>query len=276
MCGRYTEIASDDELIEHFDIEQAPPREPRYNIAPTQDAPIVCLNRDGQRRMAMHRWGLIPFWADDAKIGARLINARSETVAETPAFRDAFRGRRCLVPTSGFYEWRRLDAKTKRPYFIRLREPAPFAFAGLRARWQSPDGPAIRSYTILTTTPNAVMAPLHDRMPVIIHPADYALWLDPDAPPGALLDLLRPAPDDALEAYGVSPRVNRPAVDNAPRETLAGIPGPPRTFSPQPPCRPSPCPSRPTAPPPNAEPNRGRPLRPGCGAFRSGSGGPSS
>jgi putative SOS response-associated peptidase YedK len=159
----------------------------------------------------MARWGLVPYWAEDVKIGNRLINARAETIERTPAFREAYRRRRCLVPADGFFEWRK-EGKTRQPLLIRRKDQAPFAFAGLWERWRQPDGQILRSCSIVTCPANALVAAVHDRMPVILDPGDFERWLDPEATDGRTL--LHPCPDDWLEAYEVSPRVNSPANDD--------------------------------------------------------------
>jgi putative SOS response-associated peptidase YedK len=161
--------------------------------------------------LIMVRWGLVPYWAEDVKIGNRLINARAETIERTPAFREAYQRRRCLVPADGFYEWRK-EGKQRQPLLIRRRDRAPFAFAGLWERWRQPDGQILRSCTIVTCPPNALVAEVHDRMPVILAAADHAGWLDPAQGDGKAL--LRPCPAEWLEALAVSPRVNSPANDD--------------------------------------------------------------
>jgi putative SOS response-associated peptidase YedK len=215
MCGRFALFTSPEALARLFGVAEAPALEPRYNIAPTQNIAAVRIAPERKaREWALLRWGLVPFWAADPRIGSRLINARSETAAEKPAFRHAFRLRRCLVPADGFYEWQRL-AREKRPYFIRLRERETFAIAGLWEEWRGPEGAAIASCTLLTTEANALMRPLHDRMPAILPPQDYDLWLDPDVQrPEALLPLLKPYPAEAMIAYPVRPLVNNPANDS--------------------------------------------------------------
>ena len=171
MCGRFALFTSPEALARLFGVAEAPALEPRYNIAPTQNIAAVRIAPEGKaREWALLRWGLVPFWAADPRIGSRLINARSETAAEKPAFRHAFRLRRCLVPADGFYEWQRL-ARERRPYFIRLRERETFAIAGLWEEWRGPEGVAIASCTLLTTEANALMRPLHDRMPAILPPS---------------------------------------------------------------------------------------------------------
>lgn len=213
MCGRYTLIEVNG-LQRRFALEEALPDTPaRYNIAPTQTLPVVV--RHSPNHLEWMRWGLVPFWAKEPGIGSRMINARAETVAEKPAFRRAFRSRRCLVPASGFYEWKRA-AHGKTPYYIHLPDAPLFAFAGLYETWRDPQGAEMQTYTIITTAANDLMAPLHDRMPVILHAEDEDRWLDPDATePEQLLPLLRPYPANAMVAYPVAPAVNSPRNDTA-------------------------------------------------------------
>lgn len=226
MCGRFTLHTSPGLLAELFDLPAEPYLAPRYNIAPTQPVAIVRTHgADAARDWALVHWGLIPSWSKDPSIGARMINARSETVEEKPSFRAAFRRRRCLIPTDGFYEWQRA-AKGKQPYYITLEEGAPFAFAGLWETWVGPDGTAVDSCTILTTEANALMEPLHNRMPVILDPADYALWLGTGAETpkdqlGGLVDLLRPYPSEQMDTRPVSKYVNSPFNEGA--ECIAPI-----------------------------------------------------
>lgn len=215
MCGRFALLVPGEELTETFDVSTPPPTlVPRYNIAPTQPVAVVRHNRDRDRRELVHmHWGLIPSWAKDPAIGSRMINARSETVAEKPAFRAAFKYRRCIVPASGFYEWQKQNGH-KQPHYIRHRDGAPLAFAGLWEHWQSPDGSELESCTILTTAANNMMTSLHNRMPVILEPADYGVWLQSDGQAqDELHHLLRPADDDLLVAHPVSTFVNRPQND---------------------------------------------------------------
>ena len=211
MCGRFSLIVPGQELAEEFDLPSVPVTEPRYNIAPTQPVAVVRLHPGTRERELTHvHWGLIPFWANDPTIGARMINARAETVAEKPAYRAAFKYRRCLVPASGFYEWQKRNGY-KQPHYVHHNEGEVLALAGLWEHWQSEDGSEIESCTILTTRPNELMQPLHNRMPVILQPKDYAAWLQSD---GTNMDelqhLLRPAPDAMLAATPVSTYVNRP------------------------------------------------------------------
>jgi putative SOS response-associated peptidase YedK len=212
MCGRYTLSTPVGTLAEEFDIaEPLPELQPNYNVAPTQEVPAVLAgNGGGERRLEMLRWGLIPSWADDPGIGARMINARSETVAEKPSFRRAFKDRRCLIPADGFYEWQKTN-DGKQPYYLRMKSGRPFAFAGLWENWKG-DGGEIRSCTILTTNPNDLAREVHNRMPVILPPEVYEIWLDPDlGETDQLLSLLAPYPPGDMEAYPVSRRVNSPS-----------------------------------------------------------------
>ncbi len=183
----------------------------RFNIAPTQDvAAVRHSNEADQRELVMLRWGLIPSWAKDTKIGNQTINARAETVAEKPSFRSAFTKRRCLILTDGFYEWQKLAGGKKQPYFIHRRDDEPFAFAGLWESWKG-EGEVVQSCTIITTTPNELMKPLHDRMPVILTADDFPTWLDTEfKDKAALKELLRPCDPNLLEAFPVSVLVNNP------------------------------------------------------------------
>lgn len=222
MCGRYSLTTPPEALRRLFGFEAVPNLPARYNIAPTQEAPIVRRGGDGGRELAMARWGLLPPFARSLSEGARMINARAETVAEKPAFRAAFRQRRCLVPADGFYEWQKLDdgpKPRKQAWRIGLRGGPPFAFAGLWEMWRPPTPPEggvapeaaaapVLSYAIVTTRANAAIARIHERMPVILAEADHALWLDPEAPAEALLPLLRPFPAEAMGYYRVSDHVN--------------------------------------------------------------------
>jgi len=219
MCGRYTLTVSVEDLVDAMpgvsvtdDVRAA--LSPRYNVAPTQRAPVV--PNDGSGSVLLFQWGLVPSWADDEKIGSRMINARSETLGEKPSFRNAFRKRRCLVLADGFYEWKAQPGqKTKQPYWIHLESRRPFALAGLWETWRPKEGgEPLRSFTILTTTPNAQLAGIHDRMPVILPAAAFPRWLDPaDRRPDELEDLLVPFTAEALEVTTVSTLVNSPAND---------------------------------------------------------------
>lgn len=216
MCGRFTLFAPEKELAQRFGIPPAGRSlAPRYNIAPSQPVAAVRAAPEGSgRELVLLRWGLIPSWAKDPSIGNRMINARSESAAQKPAFRSAIRRRRCLVPASGFYEWKRTGSG-KRPYFARVRGGAPFGMAGLWERWEAADGSAVETCTILTTDANGLLAPVHDRMPAIVPPKEYGVWLDPAVTdPGRVAPLLAPFPEDQMEAWPVSARVNRPTEDD--------------------------------------------------------------
>lgn len=213
MCGRYSLTIGMDEMVKAFGVLPGPELVPRYNIAPTQTVPVVCQNGDGVRHLRQYHWGLIPHWAKDASIGSRMINARCETVAEKPAFRGAIRYRRCLIPASGFFEWKQSDNK-KVPFYIRRQDQAPMAFAGIWDTWKGQEE-TIVSCSILTTGANTLVAKLHDRMPVILSSAEYETWLDREVDdPGALVPLYRAFPSDLLEAYEVSTVVNKPQNDS--------------------------------------------------------------
>lgn len=214
MCGRYTQTQSAEAIAKAFQVEIVPPMPPRYNVAPTQLVGTVLQTIEAsERQFRVLRWGLIPSWAKDPAIGNRLINARSETVAEKPSFRSALRYRRCLIPADGFYEWQRQDGK-KQPYYFHLRDHQVFGFAGLWEHWQSPVGEIIETCTILTTEANEVLHPIHDRMPVILHPDDYDTWLDPELTSAAKLQpLLRPYPAAEMDCYAVSTLVNQAKRD---------------------------------------------------------------
>ncbi len=215
MCGRFTLHHTADEIAERFAAEVEPLLEPRYNIAPTQ--PVVAVLMEETRSVQRLRWGLVPSWAKDIGIGSRLINARVETIAEKPSFRTALSRRRCLIPADGFYEWREADNPEeggRTPMYIRRRDGGLFAFAGLWDEWHAPDGSPLRTCTIITGTPNPLMAPIHDRMPMILRREEEDRWLEPgphDTP--SLLSLLVPYPAVEMEAYPVSRKVNSPTVD---------------------------------------------------------------
>jgi putative SOS response-associated peptidase YedK len=226
-CGSYRERMCGRFIISKFPADVArwfgttgplPNSRPRYNAAPTQDVAVVRFNPETKERtLDTLRWGLVPYWAKDVKIGYSLINARSESVAEKPAFREAFKSRRCLIPADGFYEWKKLDPKTKQPYAIVMKDRSLFGFAGLWERWKDKgSGEVVRSFTIITTTPNEVCAPIHDRMPVIVDPLNYGKWLGEEpVDPARLLSLLRPFPAEPMEAYPVSTAVGNVRNDEA-------------------------------------------------------------
>jgi putative SOS response-associated peptidase YedK len=212
VCGRYTLTSDADEVVEVFDL---PPLafeyRPRYNIAPGQDAPVVARDRGG-RRMGLMRWGLVPAWADEGAGG--FINARSESVARTPSFRDAFRRRRCLVPADGFYEWRR-DAHGRTPFHYRPAAGGLVSFAGIWERWARPGQGVRYGFAILTTAASGDVSPVHDRMPVVVAPDHREAWLDVSTPAEVLRTVLTPTPEGTFTARRVSTRVNSPAVDDA-------------------------------------------------------------
>lgn len=214
MCGRFALALDPSDLKAAFPEFTFPEQGvPRYNIAPTQ--PILAIPNDGVQKADFFVWGLIPSWAKDPSIGARLINARAETLAEKPAFRSAYKYHRCLILANGFYEWQaQSGVKTKVPHFIHLKSGEPFAFAGLWEHWQSADGSEVRSAAIITTEPNELMSPLHSRMPVILPRNAYAQWIDPAPQTAARLQpLLVPYPAGEMEARHVSTLVNSPGND---------------------------------------------------------------
>ena len=245
MCGRFTLSVNPEAVALRFDLDAIPDLAPRYNIAPTQSAAVVRLSLSQEARvLEPMRWGLVPFWAKDLKIGNRMINARSETAASKPSFRAAYKRRRCLVPADGFYEWRRESADgPKQPYRICLNDGSPFAIAGLWESWtpkseangdgedrsdgagvdDAVDGSAgergaraseVRTFTLLTTAPNALVEEIHDRMPMILDPSEYDKWLDPGVEGGeALAALMDAFPAEQMVAYPVSTIVNSPRND---------------------------------------------------------------
>ncbi len=216
MCGRYSLTTPVEGLRQVFGFLEQPNLAPRYNVAPSQEIAAVRLGEDGERHFAQLRWGLIPSWAKDVKIGYKMINARAETVAEKPAFRAAFRRRRCLVLADGFYEWQKREKGAKQPYRITLADGGPFGFAGLWESWRDPESDErIESATIIVTEANDLLRPIHDRMPVILAPADFDAWLDTERPGEAAQALLCPYPATALAAYPVSTRVNKVTNDDA-------------------------------------------------------------
>jgi putative SOS response-associated peptidase YedK len=214
MCARYEVSAPPQDLADLFGLAAAPHVQPRWNAAPTQLLPVVRQDGDGTRHLDLLRWGLVPAWADDVKIGNKMINARAETAATKPSFRTALRKRRCLVPVTGFYEWTG-PAGAKRASIFRRRDGRPFALAGLWDTWRGAGGEPVVSFTVLTTTANELVAKVHDRMPVIVDEAAFATWLDPhiDAP-ARLTPLLVPAPAASMSRTQVGPAVNDPRHDD--------------------------------------------------------------
>ncbi|WP_374686471.1 SOS response-associated peptidase [Promineifilum sp.] len=214
MCGRFSLAATGEEVAAHYQLPEVPFLAPRYNIAPTQPVAAVRLSPAGEREWTHFQWGLIPSWAKDPSMGAKMINARAETAADKPAFRAAFKRRRCLIPATGFYEWRQENGR-KQPMYIHEAGRGVMSLAGLWEVWQSADGGLLETCTILTTTPNALMESIHNRMPVILEPEDHSMWLDPATAADQLNHLLRPAGPARLVAYPVSTAVNRPQNDTA-------------------------------------------------------------
>ena len=206
MCGRINIRSNPRDVGKLLSVEGVPDFPVLFNVAPTQNHPIGHLGSDGQRIVSMMRWGLIPSWAKDLKIGYKLINARSETITEKPSFRSAFKRRRCLVPVSGFYEWLR-DGKEKLPYHIHRQDDGLFAFAGLCETWTKGEVP-IESFTIITTSANELMEPIHNRMPVLVSPDNYSLWLDHEIDPDSLQQLMQPFEWRGFDADPVSQVVN--------------------------------------------------------------------
>jgi len=234
MCGRFTLRSTAQEVAEAFGLLEVPPFAPLFNLAPTQ--PIAVVRHvpnagNGARELVWMHWGLVPSWAKDRSMGARMINARAEGAVSKPAYRAAFRRRRGLVVADGFYEWQKVEqtlplgtGKTsrrgkggakKQPYFFHMNDDRPFAFAGLWETWESPDGSFLDSATILTTDANDLMRPVHDRMPVILAPDNYARWLDPAVEPEEATALLEPYTGDDLTAYPISTYVNSPSHDDS-------------------------------------------------------------
>lgn len=214
MCGRFVITSGPEELWKRFRITSGVrDLSPRYNLAPSQDAPVVIASPEG-RRLSLMRWGLVPAWADDIKIGYKLINARAETASSKPSFRQAFRQSRCLVLSNGFFEWQR-RGNQKLPYFFHRKDSEPMAYAGLWERWQSPEGEELHSFSILTTEANSCVQEVHSRMPVILLPENEVSWLNPHiCDPKTVNSLITTYPADLMEAYQVSPLVNKPQNDD--------------------------------------------------------------
>lgn len=236
MCGRYVRRSDKQKIAEHFAVHgpSLPDFGPSWNVAPQTFQPIVRLNRDtGERELVLMRWGLIPYWAKDEKIGLRTINAKAETITTTPAFREAIKYRRCLVPADAFYEWLRISEKVKQPFAIAMRDRQPYALAALWEKWKDRKaGTELLTFTVVTTDPNEVVQPLHDRMPVIIPAKDYERWLraDPDRPP---IDLLRPYDADKMTAWAVNKDVGNVKNDTPDLIEPASTPEPAEDRSPE-------------------------------------------
>jgi putative SOS response-associated peptidase YedK len=222
MCGRFALTAEAEAVAAQFGLADVPQLAPRYNIAPTQPVAAVRVNGRGARELTHFHWGLIPSWAKDTAMAGRMINARAETVAEKPSYRSPYKYRRCLLPVSGFYEWQKLGNGQKQPMYIQGIDEdgvvggSLLGFAGIFEHWHSPDGSEIESVSVLTIHPNEMMAEIHNRMPVIIDPADYSTWLDPRNNGSDMLrHLLRPYPSQKMTAYPVSTLVNNARNDVA-------------------------------------------------------------
>lgn len=211
MCGRYVLSATPEQLQQEFNLAELPTIESRYNIAPSQ--PMAIITNDAPQEVTLVKWGLVPHWSKDPAIGNKMINARSETAAEKPSFRASFKYRRCVIPASGFYEWKKTD-NGKIPQYIYLQDEPVFSFAGLWSVWTDPEGGELWTATILTTDANDKMKSLHDRMPVILPRESRELWLDKEADPAALQSLMKPYDKGTIEYYPVSKAVNKPANDN--------------------------------------------------------------
>lgn len=226
MCGRFVLTADGKTIQQKFDLDTVPELQARYNIAPSQ--PVAVISNESPKELNYYKWGLVPSWSKDLAIGNKLINARGETVEEKPSFRSAFKRRRCLIPANGFYEWAKADdGKGKKPMFVHLKGQELFAFAGLWEIWYGPDGEELRTCTIITTTPNELIKPLHNRMAVILDEEDYDLWLSPDELPAqALKPLIKPFEPDLMDVYEVSTLVNKPSNDIP--ECIVPLPPPPQ------------------------------------------------
>lgn len=211
MCGRFVLKAPPSELITRFGLDECVDFGPRYNIPPGTDIPVIRQSPEGGRVLHLLRWGLVPHWSKDPAIGAKLNNARGESVAEKPSFREAFKRRRCLIPASGFYEWKP-EGKIKQPYYISLKSGEPMAMAGLWESWKAPEGNLLRTVCVITTRANAVMEPIHDRMPVIIPLEHWQEWLS--APVEVTQPLVAPCSDEMLQAWPVSRRVSKTVDDD--------------------------------------------------------------
>ena len=217
MCGRFTEKSKPEKIAKTLGLMPGliPPHAPNYNVTPMSGV-LAVFKQGSKKRADFFSWGLVPVWAKDPSIGGHMINARSETVLEKPSFRGPFKNSRCVIVADGFYEWRKTGAGAKQPYYIRMKSGDPFGFAGLWSHWLGPEGSEIISCAILTTSPNELMKPIHDRMPVILPPDRIDAWLDHDRYESArLVEMLRPYPDGELEAYPVSTLVNTPS-NNSP------------------------------------------------------------
>ena len=214
MCGRFVLKDNIEDLSSCFQIDNVDDLllEARYNIYPGQNVPVIIMEK--RKKFVMMRWGLVPSWSNDPLIGFQMINARAETLSQKASFKNSFKKLRCIIPCSGFYEWKKLDKKTKVPYFIRLRNGTPFALAGLWDRWNK-DGGNLTTFTIITTTPNNIIEPIHDRMPVILKSENHDMWINPDITDTEnISDFLKPYPSEEMELYEISTFVNNPKNDS--------------------------------------------------------------
>ncbi|WP_018078806.1 SOS response-associated peptidase [Thiobacillus denitrificans] len=212
MCGRYVLKQMPAKLKEHFDLDEVADFGPHYNIPPGTDIPVIRQSPEGKWVLHLLRWGLVPHWVKDPSIGNKLNNARGETVAEKPSFRDAFKRRRCIIPADGFYEWK-TEGRVKQPYYISLKSGEPLAMGGIWESWRRPDGEILRTACIITTGPNEVMTPIHDRMPVILRPEDWQAWLN--APADEVQGMVGPYDAEPMQAWPVSRRVSKTVDDDA-------------------------------------------------------------
>lgn len=212
MCGRYDLHASEEDVLSTFEVKTCAKFYPRYNIAPGTDIPVLRFSPEGERLVHLLRWGLVPHWSKDPNIGTKLINARAETIAEKPSFRDAYARRRCLVPANGYYEWK-TEGKQKLPYYICLKTQKLMALGGVWESWKGPDGNILRTVCLITTTPNRDVSFIHDRMPVLIEEQHWTEWLTGDK--DKVTPLLHPAPDESLLFWRVETRVNKTIQDDA-------------------------------------------------------------
>lgn len=213
MCGRYALNATSQQLMDHFELVKSVDFSARFNIGPTSVVPVIRQSPEGERVAGLLKWGLVPNWSQDPSNGAKMNNARAETVADKPSFGGAFRRRRCLIPATGFYEWKTVG-KIKQPYFIRYKSGELMAMAGLWESWRNPSGEILRTFCVITTRPNNIMEPIHDRMPVLIPPGNFGAWLDPAIPGEDLAELLEPMSAQGMEAWPVSKAVSKATEDH--------------------------------------------------------------
>jgi putative SOS response-associated peptidase YedK len=214
MCGRFTRHQPPEKIIKRFNVQLIKEAKiPRYNIAPSQVVPVI--RQVDEREMIACKWGLVPFWAKDPSIGNKMINAKAETLAEKPSFKQALIKRRCLIPADGFYEWQKKGKGASQPFYITLRNGDLFAFAGLWEEWKSPDGNLLKTFTVITVEPNELVSTIHNRMPAILKPQDEADWLNLKNRPADIVHILQPYPAEEMQAVPVSRMVNSPSYDDA-------------------------------------------------------------